>query len=34
MADRLVLLVGKGELYRALAGLAQLHLDDAKAIGL
>src|SRR5688572_3576833 len=34
MADRLVLLVGKGELYRALAGLAQLHLDDEKAIGL
>jgi tetratricopeptide (TPR) repeat protein len=34
MADRLVLLVGKGQLYRALAGLAQLHLDDAKAIGL
>ena len=34
MADRLVLLVGKGELYRSLAGLAQLHLDDAKAIGL
>jgi tetratricopeptide (TPR) repeat protein len=34
MADRLVLLVGKGELYRALAGLAQLHLDDATAIGL
>ena len=34
VADRLVLLVGKGELYRALAGLAQLHLDDAKAIGL
>ena len=34
MADRLVLLVGKGELYRALAGLAQLHLDDAKAIDL
>ena len=34
MADRLVLLVGKGELYRALAGLAQLHLDDDKAIGL
>ena len=34
MADRLVLLVGKGELYRALAGLAQLHLDDGKAIAL
>jgi tetratricopeptide (TPR) repeat protein len=34
MADRLVLLVGKGELYRSLAGLAQLHLDDAKAIDL
>jgi tetratricopeptide (TPR) repeat protein len=34
MADRLVLLVGKGELYRALAGLAQLHLDDATAISL
>src|SRR5688572_25957390 len=34
MADRLVLLVGKGELYRALAGLAQLYLDDDKAIGL
>lgn len=34
MADRLVVLVGKGELYRALAGLAQLHLDDAAAIGL
>jgi tetratricopeptide (TPR) repeat protein len=34
MADRLVLLVGKGELYRALAGLAQLHLDEATAIGL
>jgi tetratricopeptide (TPR) repeat protein len=34
IADRLVVLVGKGELYRALAGLAQLHLDDAKAIGL
>jgi tetratricopeptide (TPR) repeat protein len=34
MADRLVLLVGKGELYRSLAGLAQLHLDDARAIGL
>jgi tetratricopeptide (TPR) repeat protein len=34
MADRLVLLVGKGELYRALAGLAQLHLDDEKANGL
>jgi tetratricopeptide (TPR) repeat protein len=34
MADRLVLLVGKGALYRALAGLAQLHLDDRKAIEL
>jgi tetratricopeptide (TPR) repeat protein len=34
MADRLVLLVGKGELYRALAGLAQLHLNDEKAIDL
>jgi tetratricopeptide (TPR) repeat protein len=34
MADRLVLLVGKGELYRALAGLAQLHLDEEKAIDL
>ncbi len=34
MADRLVLLVGKGELYRALAGLAQLHLDNATAMGL
>ena len=34
MADRFVLLVGKGELYRVLAGLAQLHLDDAKAIAL
>jgi len=34
MADRLVLFVGKGELYRALAGLAQLHLDEEKAIGL
>jgi tetratricopeptide (TPR) repeat protein len=34
MADRLVLLVGKGELYRALAGLAQLHLDDDMAISL
>lgn len=34
MPDRLVLLVGNGELYRALAGLAQLHLDDRKAIDL
>ena len=34
MADRLALLVGKGELYRALAGLAQLHLEDIKAIDL
>jgi tetratricopeptide (TPR) repeat protein len=34
MADRLVLLVGKGELYRALAGLAQLHLNETKAIAL
>jgi tetratricopeptide (TPR) repeat protein len=34
MAERLVLLVGKGELYRALAGLAQLHQDDARAIEL
>ena len=34
MADQLVLLVGKGELYRALAGLAQVRLDDAKAITL
>lgn len=34
MADRLVLLVGKGELYRSLAGLAQLHLDDAGAVAL
>ena len=34
MADRFVLLVGKGELYRALARLAQLHLDDERAIGL
>lgn len=32
MADRLVLLVGRGELYRALAGLAQLHRDEAQAI--
>lgn len=34
MADRLVVLVGNGELHRALAGLAQLHLDDTKAIDL
>jgi tetratricopeptide (TPR) repeat protein len=34
MADRFVLLVGKGELYRALARLAQLHFDDDRAIGL
>jgi tetratricopeptide (TPR) repeat protein len=34
MAEQLVLLVGKGELYRALAGLAQLYQDDATAIGL
>ena len=34
MADRFVLLVGKGELYRALARLAQLHFDDERAIGL
>jgi tetratricopeptide (TPR) repeat protein len=33
-ADRFVLLVGKGELYRALARLAQLHADDATAIRL
>jgi tetratricopeptide (TPR) repeat protein len=33
-ADRFVLLVGKGELYRALARLAQLHADDATAITL
>ena len=33
-ADRFVLLVGKGELYRALARLAQLHLDYERAIGL
>jgi tetratricopeptide (TPR) repeat protein len=34
MADRFVLLVGKGELYRALARLAELHLDYERAIGL
>ena len=34
MADRFVLLVGKGELYRALARLAQLHLDYEQALGL
>ena len=34
MADRFVLLVGKGELYRALARLAQLHFDYDRAIGL
>ena len=34
MADRFVLLVGKGELYRALARLAQLHLDYERAVGL
>jgi tetratricopeptide (TPR) repeat protein len=34
MADRFVLLVGKGELYRALARLAQLHLDYEQAVGL
>jgi tetratricopeptide (TPR) repeat protein len=34
MADRFVLLVGKGELYRALARLAQLHLDYERALGL
>ena len=34
MADRFVLLVGKGELYRALARLAQLHFDYERAIGL
>ena len=33
-ADRFVLLVGKGELYRALSRLAQLHLDYERAIGL
>ena len=33
-ADRFVLLVGKGELYRALARLAQLHLDYEQALGL
>ena len=33
-ADRFVLLVGRGELYRALARLAQLHLDYERAIGL
>lgn len=34
MADRIVLLVGRGELYRALARLAQLHLDYDRAVGL
>ena len=34
MANRFVLLVGKGELYRALARLAQLHFDYQRAIGL
>lgn len=34
MADRLTVLVGKGELYRALAGLAQLHGDDPTVIDL
>ena len=34
MANRFVLLVGKGELYRALARLAQLHFDYDRAIGL
>ena len=34
MADRFVLFVGKGELYRALARLAQLHADDDAAIRL
>jgi tetratricopeptide (TPR) repeat protein len=34
IADRFVLLVGKGELYRALARLAQLHFDYERAIGL
>lgn len=34
MADRLTLLVGKGELYRALAGVAQLHSADDTAVDL
>src|SRR6266853_4143276 len=33
-ADRIVLLVGRGELYGALARLAQLHLDYEKAVRL
>jgi tetratricopeptide (TPR) repeat protein len=34
MADRFVLLVGKGELYRALARLAQLHLEYEQGLEL
>ena len=34
LADRFVLLVGRGELYRALARLAQLHLHYERAIEL
>ena len=34
MADRLVMLVGRGELYRALARLAQLNLRYDTAVGL
>ena len=34
MADRLVMLVGRGELYRALARLAQLNLSYDTAVGL
>jgi tetratricopeptide (TPR) repeat protein len=34
MADRLVMLVGRGELYRALARLAQLNLSYGAAVGL
>ena len=34
MADRFVLLVGKGQLYGALARLAQQHLDYERSVGL
>jgi tetratricopeptide (TPR) repeat protein len=34
MADRLVMLVGRGELYRALARLAQLNMSYDTAVGL
>lgn len=34
LSDRFVLLVGKGELYRALARLAEQHLDYERSIGL